>query len=98
VGSCGIISQRRQVLVKFSNHPSVSEIEQFLIDRVAYYSGVSSRDVDPGEAFVDFGLGSKEAVLLSGDIAEWLRRDVSPTLVWEYPTITEVASFLAEPA
>ena len=84
--------------MKSAKHPCLPDIERFLIDRVAYYAGVSPDDVDPGETFVNFGLGSKEAVLLSGDVAEWLGRDISPTLVWEYPTITAVASHLAEPA
>jgi acyl carrier protein len=72
----------------------VREVEDFLIRRVSEYAGLSSDEIQPDERFVNFGLGSKEAVLLSGDVSEWLGRDVSPTLVWEYPTIAQMAEYL----
>jgi acyl carrier protein len=79
-----------------ANQISALSIEEFLVHRVAIYAGVSPQEVDTHLAFASMGLSSKEAVLLSGDISDWLRREVSPTLVWEYPTISEVARFLAK--
>src|SRR5207249_2733002 len=44
---------------------------------------------------VSFGLGSLQAVGLAGDLQEWLGRPLSPTLVYEYPTIEALAQHLA---
>lgn len=74
---------------------SVAQIEDFLLDRVAHYARLSPREIDPDSPFSSFGMGSREAVLMSGDLADWLQREVSPTLAWEYPNITQMASHLA---
>lgn len=74
---------------------SIAQIEAFLVDRVAHYAHLPSADVDPDVSFASFGLGSREAVLMSGDLAGWLQREISPTLAWEYPSIGAVARHLA---
>ena len=69
-------------------------IELFLIERVAAALQLDPSAIDPGESFANLGLGSTEAISMSGELAERLGREVSPTLVWEFPTITELARYL----
>ena len=45
--------------------------------------------------FAGFGLGSLQAVGLAGDLEDWLGRPLSPTLVYEHPTIEALARHLA---
>jgi acyl carrier protein len=34
--------------------------------------------------------------MLAGDIEDWLGVTLEPTVAWEYPTVRELARFLAE--
>src|SRR5262249_57103066 len=45
-------------------------------------------------SFADYGLGSKDAVLLVGELEQWLACRVSPTLLYRYPNIDALASHL----
>ena len=45
----------------------------------------------------DLGVGSRDAVVLSGELAELLGRPVSPVEFWQHPTINALARFLTGP-
>ena len=45
----------------------------------------------------DLGVGSRDAVVLSGELAELLGRPVSPVDFWQYPTINALIAFLTAP-
>ncbi len=51
--------------------------------------------IDPRQPFTYYGLGSVQAVSLTGDLEVFLNRKLSPTLAWDYPTIESLANFLA---
>lgn len=70
-------------------------IEEFLINQVARYARLPPDEIDPHAVFASFGLGSAAAVQLSGDLSEWLGREISPTLAWEHPTIAQASAHLA---
>ena len=74
---------------------SAAEVERFLIGRVAAYARLPAGEVDPDATFESFGLGSRDAVSITGELEEWLNREVPPTLPWEYPTIAALARHLA---
>jgi acyl transferase domain-containing protein/acyl carrier protein len=75
------------------------QIEAWLIGHLAERLDVAIDSIDPREPFASYGLCSREAVVLSGELEEWLERTLSPTLLWDYPTIQALARFLAnEPA
>ena len=61
--------------------------------------GCSPDDVDVDASMNDLGVGSRDSVVLSGELSEVLGRPVSPVEFWHHPTITELARFLsgAEP-
>ena len=42
----------------------------------------------------DLAVGSRDAVVLSGELSELLGRTVSPVEFWQYPTINALARFL----
>jgi hypothetical protein len=49
--------------------------------------------------FSYYGLTSIDAVVLAAELQDWLGSPVSPTLTWEYPTVSAVSAYLAqEPA
>lgn len=45
---------------------------------------------------VSLGLSSVDLVALSGELENRLRRKVSPTVFWEFPTLKGLAAYLAK--
>jgi acyl carrier protein len=77
---------------------TAAEIEAWLIEQVAAILSVPADEVDPTETFDSFGLASRDAVSLSGDLEDYLQQRLSPTLLYQYPTIRALAAHLAAPA
>ena len=75
---------------------SVLAIQSWLVAQVASHLGLSTASIDPQEPFARYGLDSVTAVRLSGDLEEWLGRSLSPTLVYDYPTIAALSSYLGD--
>ncbi|MFJ8579618.1 SDR family NAD(P)-dependent oxidoreductase [Micromonospora sp. NPDC093277] len=78
--------------------PGRAEVEQRLIETLATRLKVSPRTVDPTRPIATYGLQSVELVGLVGELEGWLGRELSSTLIWEYPTIDALAGFLSAPA
>lgn len=75
--------------------PSEEEIGRWLVDRIAESEGLEAASIDVKEPFASLGLGSRAAITLSGDLEDWLGRRLSPTLVYDYPSIEALARHLA---
>ena len=73
-------------------------IQAWLIRKVSVALSLSPDQIDPRETFASFGLDSRTAVSLSGDLERWLGRRLPPTLVWDYPTIDAIAEHLSADA
>ncbi|HEX8282697.1 MAG TPA: acyl carrier protein [Pyrinomonadaceae bacterium] len=71
-------------------------IEDWLVNRLAEVLRVSPDEIDIEEPFANYGLGSYQGVELAGDLSTKLGRDLPETLVWDYPTIKEMARHLSE--
>ena len=71
-------------------------IQDWLVSRLAEELGIDKKAIDPRESFDGLGLSSRDAVTLSGDLEDWLTHRLSPTILWEYPTIETMARYLAE--
>jgi phthiocerol/phenolphthiocerol synthesis type-I polyketide synthase B len=57
--------------------------------------GCSPYDIDFDASMSDLGLGSRDAIVLSGELSELLGRKVSPVEFWEHPSIADLARFLS---
>ncbi|HEY5731136.1 MAG TPA: beta-ketoacyl synthase N-terminal-like domain-containing protein, partial [Anaerolineales bacterium] len=73
----------------------MEEIQTFLLTRIASILEMDAPSIDPRQPFTYYGLGSVQAVSLTGDLETFLDRKLSPTLAWDYPTIELLASHLA---
>ncbi|MEV4187232.1 acyl carrier protein, partial [Streptosporangium canum] len=71
------------------------EIRRFLMERIATRCRLPLADVDPDRPLEEFGLSSRDAVAVAGELEVLLGRELGPTLVWEYPTINRLARGLA---
>lgn len=74
---------------------SVTEIEAWLVTRLAGLARCDPAIIDVRKPFTSYGLDSAHAVGLSGEISAWLGRPLPPTLAWDYPSIRELAAHLA---
>jgi acyl carrier protein len=79
-----------------AREPSV--IEAWIVGWLAKELRIDAATIDPREPLVNFGLGSRQAILLSGDLSDWLGLDLDPSLAWEHPTIERLAAFVAAQA
>ncbi|HUY99683.1 MAG TPA: type I polyketide synthase, partial [Thermomicrobiaceae bacterium] len=74
---------------------SAGVIQAWLVSKLSERLGIESCEIDIREPFASYGLGSTEAVTLAGELADWLGGNLSPALVYEYPTIEALARHLA---
>lgn len=75
---------------------SREEIEQWFINYLAEQLDLSADRIDVTIPFDDFALDSATAIAMTGDLEDWLGRGVDPTLVYDYPTISDLAEYLAQ--
>ncbi|MGH9822643.1 MAG: beta-ketoacyl synthase N-terminal-like domain-containing protein, partial [Blastocatellia bacterium] len=75
--------------------PSFTQIRNWLIARIGAKSGISPALIDPNSPFTSYGLDSHTAVMLSGELQDWLRCALPVTLLYDFPTIELVAHRLA---
>ncbi|MDJ0714931.1 MAG: hybrid fatty acyl-AMP ligase/type I polyketide synthase [Prochloraceae cyanobacterium] len=69
-------------------------ISDWLVSKIATGIGISATEIDVEEPLVNYGLDSVAAVRLSAELEDWLGRKISPTIVYDYPTIKSLASYL----
>ena len=74
---------------------SRDEIQSWLTTQIAERLKVNRSNVDIREPFAYYGMDSVQAVSLSADLEDWLERELSPTLAYEYPTIEALSRYLA---
>ncbi|ACK71147.1 phosphopantetheine-binding [Gloeothece citriformis PCC 7424] len=72
-----------------------SEIESWLISYLSTHLNLDPEEIDETIPFERYGLDSESAIVLSGDLQQWLQCDLDPTLLFDYPTIQALAHYLA---
>jgi len=75
--------------------PSAIDIANWLTRRIAEQMNVDPSTIDRSQPFDSLGLDSLTAVVLTGELEEWLSVSVSPTVVWDYPDVDSLAGYLA---
>jgi len=71
-------------------------IRAWLVSRLATEFETDPEAIDLQETFANYGLSSRAAVSISGELERWLGRRLPVTLVWDFPTIELLARALAE--
>jgi len=71
-------------------------IESWIVERLAECAGLDPQDVDLALPCTAYGLDSLSGVALVGDLELWLQLHLSPTLLWEMPSVEQLAQYLAE--
>lgn len=66
------------------------------MENLAAQLQVAPETIDPKQPFMELGLESIAIFTLTGDLAQWLGRELPATSLWEYPTIEALSHHLAE--
>ena len=74
---------------------SLDNIRDWLVQQIAELLGISPDEIDPSKSLESFGIASRDAITLVGDLETWTGLSLSPTLVYEYPTIDAIARHIA---
>lgn len=77
---------------------NASEIENWLCERIGAAIGSGPAEIDRETTLTRLGLDSLTLLTLTGDLAEWLGRDLPSAVMWQHPTIARLAAALARPA
>ncbi|MER7900817.1 SDR family NAD(P)-dependent oxidoreductase [Streptomyces sp. NPDC096046] len=74
--------------------PDVTALRNTLVRMVSDFSGISPDQLDDARPLAEYGLTSRDAVGLTGELERILDRPLPATLLWEHPTIGQLASAL----
>ena len=73
------------------------DLRHWLVDYLVTNIGCSPDKIDLNAAFNQMGVGSRDGVVLAGELSELLGRPVSPVDIWQNPTIAGLAHALTHP-
>ncbi len=73
-----------------------AQIGQWIKEYLAELLEIEPNKIDEDYEFERFGINSSAAVSLVGDLEEWLGFELSPSLFFEFNTITQVSQHLAQ--
>ena len=75
---------------------TAARINEWLVEVIAGRLNIPARDIPTDEPVTRLGIDSTEAVVISGELQEWLGRRIPPTVVWDHPTIDALGEHLGE--
>ena len=81
---------------KGNSAPGAEAIQAWLVSKLSELLEIEANEIDVREPFASYGLGSTELVSLSGDLAQWLGRQLPAELAYEFPTVEALARGLAD--
>src|SRR5690606_5014285 len=74
---------------------SEESIRRHLIEQIARRSRTTVAEIDPDRPLEEFGLASRDAVAIAGELEQMLGRALPATLVSEHPTTNKLSLALA---
>jgi len=72
------------------------EIQAWLVARISEQLGIAPDEIDIREPLDSYGLDSAKAMLMASQAEKLLGFQLSPILLWHYPTIEALSQRLAE--
>ena len=73
------------------------DLRHWLVDYLVTTIGCSPDKIAIDVPFNNLGVGSRDGVVLAGELSELLARPVSPVDIWQNPTIAGLAHALTHP-
>jgi acyl carrier protein len=73
-----------------------AEIQEWLMSWLSKELEIEASEIDVKEEFVNLGVSSRQAVILTGELEDWLGLTLEPSLAWEYPSIKTLSDYLVD--
>ncbi|HLP87800.1 MAG TPA: acyl carrier protein [Nostocaceae cyanobacterium] len=73
----------------------IAEIQDWIIAYLANLLAVNKDEIDVTIPFDRYGLDSSAAVGMTGDLGDWLGKEIDPTLLYDYPTVEALVKYLS---
>ncbi|MGV0024444.1 phosphopantetheine-binding protein [Phormidesmis priestleyi] len=77
---------------------TADNIQAWFVTQIAEQLTVDPGEIDVRETFENYSLDSAQALAVAGRAEKFLGFQLSPTLLWHYPTIAALSERLAEEA
>ena len=81
-----------------STTASRQKISGWLLNWISKEMEMPVEAIDTGHSLLQYSMSSVTATILVGDLEDWLDLRLSPTLVWDYPSIDSMTNFLVAEA
>ena len=78
-----------------ADNPSEAAIRDWCVAYLARTLDLPDQTIDPEMTFARLGLDSANSVFLIVELEDWLGVELTPDLLFEHPTICELARYLA---
>lgn len=75
---------------------TATELEAHLLERIAEFAELSTEEIDTRRPLEEYGLSSRQAVELSGELEDMLDENLSATMLWEHPTVKQLVTALLD--
>jgi acyl-CoA synthetase (AMP-forming)/AMP-acid ligase II/acyl carrier protein len=83
------------VRLNYATADNIGRIRSAIVENLAANLNIDADRIPPDATFASLGLSSIDAVQLTAGLEQSLGFPLSPTLAWNYPTIEELAGYLA---
>ena len=84
--------QRRLVT---DSQSSLEDIQSWIVSYLSKLLEISADEIEVNVPFDSYGLDSSAAIGLTGDLEDWLGKEVDPTVLYDYPTIDTLSEYLS---
>lgn len=85
-----------QIVNEQGTQLTAAKIQEWLVQYLSELVETTPEKIDAKNTFERYGLDSSAAIVLTGDLGDWLGKELDPTLIYDYPTIAALAEHLAE--
>jgi acyl carrier protein len=79
-----------------SGAPDAAVVKEWLVGYIAHLLEFDRSEVRTNVSLSRFGLDSMSAVSLTGDLGQWLDREVDPRVLFKQKTIDALADYVAQ--
>ena len=76
--------------------PTQREIQNWIVNYLAEILELKPDSIDVKIPFDRYGLDSTAAIGMTGELEDWLGTEIDPTLLYDYPSVEDLAGHLVE--
>ena len=77
--------------------PKLTELQHWMCQQLANVLQLDPQEINLDAPFAEYGLDSRSGIALVATLEDWLGgAELSPTLLWQYPSVAALSAYLSE--